>query len=281
MVSPAVSPPFVTLLQHSGLYAGVELRRLWQTRSGLMTLAATSIIWAVLFYYLIAPAAEIINSPMLQNASIGIFGTDILQHLGNWQTPELALYWILSLFLLPIFCLFFTANQLCSDLERGTLRFLSLRSSRTAIVLGRFAGQMLVQASLIMLTLTATLAISAWRLGDLSLAMLNSAAVLWVNLLLILLPFTALMSIFSALVRTSKLAVTLAIVSIGVFYGALGWFISIFPNLVFLKAYLLGAQLAQISSVQGWQTLQFATLPLLQSLVLLALATLIVYRRAV
>lgn len=281
MVSPAVSPPFVTLLQHSGLYAGIELRRLWQTRSGLMTLAATAVIWAVLFYYLIAPAAELINSPMLQNASIGIFGTDILQHLGNWQTPELALYWILSLFLLPTFCLFFTANQLCSDLERGTLRFLSLRSSRTAIVLGRFAGQMLVQASLIMLTLTATLAISAWRLGDLSFAMLNSAAVLWVNLLLILLPFTALMSVFSALARTSKLAVTLAIVSIGVFYGVLGWFISIFPDLVFLKAYLLGAQLTQISSVQGWQTLQFATLPLLQSLVLLALATLIVHRRAV
>lgn len=276
-----MATPLVTLLQHTKLYTGFELRRLWQTRPGLMTLAATAVIWAVLFYYLIAPAAELISSPILLNAGISLFGTDILQHLGNWQTPELTLYWILSLFLLPTFCLFFTANQLCSDLERGTLRFLSLRSSRTAIVLGRFAGQMLVQGSLMMLTLAATLAISAWRLSDLSLAMLNSAAVLWVNLLLVLLPFTALMSVFSALARTTKLAVTLAIVSIGVFYGVLGWLIAVFPGLAFLKAYLLGAQIGQLSSVQGWQTLQFATLPLLQSLVLLTLATLIVNRRAV
>lgn len=267
-------------LQHTGLYAIFELRRLWLTRSGLMTLAATAVIWGLLLYYLVLPATELVSSLASMNTNIRIMGSNILQHLGNWPSSELTLYWLLSLFLLPIFCLFFTANQLCSDLERGTLRFLSLRSSRTAILLGRFAGQMLVQGSLILLTLSATLAISAWNAGSFTLPMLNGAAVIWVNLLLILLPFTALMSVFSALAPTAKLAVTLAIVSIGVGYGLLSWFTSTYPGWAFLHHYLLGAQVGKIATVQGWQTLQFAALPLLQSLVFLLLAYAIIRRRA-
>ncbi|CAM5225945.1 hypothetical protein ALON55S_08194 [Alishewanella longhuensis] len=77
------------------------------------------------------------------------------------------------------------------------------------------------------------------------------------------------MSVFSALAPTAKLAVTLAIVSIGVFYGLLSWFTSAFSGWAFLHHYLLGAQVGKIASVQGWQTLQFAGLPLLQSLVFL------------
>lgn len=267
-------------LKQSGLYAAFELRRLWQTRSGLMTLAATAVIWGLLLYYLILPATELVSSLASMNTSIRIMGTNILQHLGNWPSPELTLYWLLSLFLLPVFCLFFTANQLCNDLERGTLRFLSLRSSRLAILLGRFAGQMLVQGSLILLTVSATLIVTAWNANAFTWPMLNGAAVIWVNLLLILLPFTALMSVFSALAPTAKLAVTLAIVSIGLFYGALSWFISTYPGAAFLKNYLLGAQVSNIATVQGWQTLQFATLPLLQSVIFLGLAYIIIKRRA-
>lgn len=268
-------------LTHCWHYAIFELRRLWQTRSGLMTLAATAVIWGLLLYYLILPATELISSLASMNLSFPILGTNIMQHLGKWPTAELTLYWLISLFLLPVFCLFFTANQLCSDLERGTLRFLNLRSSRTAILLGRFAGQMLVQGSLILLTVSATLAISAWNAQTFNLAMLNGAVLIWLNMLLVLLPFTALMSIFSALAPTAKLAVTLAIVSIGVFYGLLSWFISAYPSWAFLKNYLLGAQVSNIATVKGWQTLQFATLPLLQSMIFLGIAYVIIKRRAV
>lgn len=267
-------------LKHSGLYARFELRRLWQTRSGLMTLAATAAIWGLLLYYVILPATELVSSLASMHTNMRIMGSNILQHLGNWPTAELTLYWLLSLFLLPIFCLFFTANQLCNDLERGTLRFLSLRSSRAAILLGRFAGQMLVQGSLILLTVGATLAVAAWNANTLTWLMLNGAIVIWVNLLLILLPFTALMSVFSALAPNAKLAVTLAIVSVGVFYGLVNWFTNIFPGLAFLHNYLLGAQVEKIASVQGWQTLQFAGLPLLQSMLFLLLAYFIIKRRA-
>lgn len=270
----------LTKFHHTGLYASFELRRLWQTRPGLMTLAATAVIWALLFRYAIVPAADLIASQGFTTFISDVFGHTGLQQLSKWPSPELAVYWFFSLLLLPLFSLFFTANQLCSDLERGTLRFLTLRSSRSAIVLGRFAGQMLVQGCLIFFTLLATLFLAAWRGGGVSFDMLNAALVILVNLLIVLLPFTALMSVFSALARSAKLAVSLAIVTLGLFFALLSWFIFYFPDFLFLLGYLPGAQVMQLLAQHGWHTLQLALLPLTQAAVLLALASVFVNRRA-
>ncbi|MDP4535476.1 ABC transporter permease subunit [Alkalimonas collagenimarina] len=267
-------------LQHCGLYASFELRRLLLTRRGLMTLAATTVIWFFLLRYAIAPASDIIVAEGFQQVFSDMFGSTGLSQLFAWPAPELAIYWILSLLLLPMLCLFFTANQLCSDLQRGTLRLLALRSSRLSIVLGRFSGQMLVQCCLILLSLVATLALATWREGSLTLPMLNAAAVIAVNLLLVLLPFTALMSCFSAMVRSSRLAVSLAIVSLGLLVALLSWFIVYFPDFLFLLGYLPGVQVMQLLPLQGWQTLQHAVLPLVQTVVLLGLASLLLTRRA-
>jgi hypothetical protein len=273
-------PHLKQTLQHCGLYAGFELRRLWLTRRGLMTLAATAVIWFFLLRYAIAPASDVIASDGFQQLFRDMFGSFGLNQLFAWPAPELAIYWILSLLLLPLLCLFFTANQLCSDAERGTLRLLALRSSRLSIVLGRFAGQMLVQGCLILLSLAATLSLAAWREGGLSLPMLHAAAVIAINLLLVLLPFTALMSCFSAMVRSSRLAVSLAIVSLGLLFALLSWFIFYFPDFLFLLGYLPGTQVVQLLPLQGWQTLQHAVLPLLQTLVLLSAASLLLTRKA-
>jgi hypothetical protein len=270
--------PIITL-QHCQLYAGFELRRLWLTRRGLMTLAATTVIWFFLLRYAIAPASDVIASEGFRQFFRDIFGASGLTQLFNWPAPELAIYWVLSLLLLPTFCLFFTANQLCSDLERGTLRFLALRSSRFSIVLGRFSGQMLVQGCLIVLSLAATLSLAAWREGGITLAMLDAALVIAVNLILVLLPFTALMSCFSALVRSSRLAVSLAIVSLGLLFALLSWFIFYFPDFLFLLGYLPGTQVLQLLPQQGWQTLQHAVLPLVQTAVLLSAATMLLKRK--
>lgn len=271
---------FGSNLQHCQLYAGIELRRLWLTRRGLMTLAATAVIWFLLLRYAIAPASSLIAADGFQQLFQDIFGKSGLNELFAWPVPELAIYWLLSLLLLPLFCLFFTANQLCSDLERGTLRFLALRSSRVNIVVGRFSGQMLVQSCLIILSLTATLSLAAWREGGFSVAMLNAALVILVNLFIVLLPFTALMSCFSALVRSSRLAVSLAIVSLGLLFVLLSWFIFHFPDFLFLLGYLPGTQIIHLLPQHGWQTLQHALLPLVQSAILLSAASVLLSRKA-
>lgn len=269
------------LPRQCALYAGVELRRLWLTRSGLMTLAATAVIWGLLFRYAIVPAADLVSSRGFVNMISGLFGDAGLTKLSGWPAPELAVYWFFSLLLLPMFSLFFTANQLCTDLERGTLRFLTLRSSRLSLVLGRFSGQMLVQACLISLTLAATVLLAAWQRDGLTLAMLNAAAVIVVNLLIVILPFTALMAVFSALVRSPKLAVSLATVVLGLSFGLLSWFVFYFPDFLFLLGYLPGTQVVHLLTLTGWDALSYAGLPLVQAALFLALATLIMTRRAI
>lgn len=269
----------LTTLQHCRLYAGFELRRLWLTRRGVMTLAATAVIWFLLLRYAIAPASSLLADQGFQQFYRDIFGSVGLAQLFAWPAPELAIYWVLSLLLLPAFSLFFTANQLCSDIERGTLRFLALRSSRLSIVLGRFAGQMLVQGCLIAMSLSATLSLAALRGDGLSLPQLTAALVIALNLLIVLTPFTALMSCFSALVRSSRLAVSLAIVSMGLLFALLSWFVFYFPDFLFLLGYLPGAQVMQLLPLQGWVTLQHALLPLGQTLVLLSAANLLLKRK--
>lgn len=273
-------PKLINTLRHIRLYAGFELDRLWLTRRGLMTLAATAVLWFFLLRYAIAPASELLASASFQQMFRDAFGAVGLSQLFVWPAAELAIYWMLSLMLLPLLCMFFTANQLCNDLERGTLRLLALRSSRLSIVLGRFSGQMLVQSCLILLSLTATLSLAAWRESGLTLAMLNAAAVIVVNLLLVLLPFTALMSCFSAIVRSSRLAVSLAIVSLGLAFSLLSTFVFYFPDFLFLLGYFPGTQVMHLLPLQGWQTLQHALLPLLQTLILLSCATLLLKRKA-
>lgn len=273
-------PHLFTLLRHTGLYAGFELRRLWQTRSGLMTLAATLVIWGLLFRYAIVPAADLIASRGFTDFISGLFGNNGISQLRSWPAPELAVYWFFSLWLLPLLSLFFTANQLCPDIERGTVRFLTLRSSRSSLVLGRFAGQLVVQGCLILLTLLATLALASWRAGGISPAMLSAALVILLNLLLVVAPFTAIMALFSALVRSAKLAVSLAIVSLGLGFAMLSWFVFYFPDFLFLFSYIPGAQVIQLLPLHGWQTFKFAMLPLWQTALLLGLACLLLKRKA-
>lgn len=268
------------MIPQAALYAGVELRRLWASRRGLMTLAATTMIWYFILRYAIGPAANVMADEGFQQMFTNLFGQFGLQQLFGWPAPELAIFWLLTLLLLPLFCLFFTANQISSDAQRGTLRLLSLRSSRLSILLGRFTGQLLVQGCLILVALSATLIMTAWRQGGVGLAELEAAGIIWLNLIVVLMPFTALMSCFSSLVNSSRLAVSLAIVSLGATFGLLAWLIFYFPDFIYLLGYLPGAQIFQLLPQQGWQSLQLATLPLLQTLVLLVIAAVLIKRKA-
>ncbi|MDX1678550.1 ABC transporter permease subunit, partial [Arsukibacterium sp.] len=230
--------------------------------------------------YAIAPASDILQEPNFQKSLTAAFGMLGLHQLLNWPAPELTLYWMLSLVLLPLFSLVFTANQLSGDAARGTLRFISLRSSRTAIVLGRFCGQLLVQLCLILLSLTATLIISTVRQGSISWQAIEAALLISCHLVIVLMPFTALMTVFSAWARSSRLALSLAIVTLGVVFGLLSWLIYHQPDAAFLLEYMPGAQIWQLMPAQGWQSLQLAALPLAQTAVLLLIAQQILSRRA-
>ncbi len=263
------------------LYSRFELQRLFLTPRGWFALAAFTTIWYFLLRYPIYQASVQLQDPEIQQMLSGILGMVGMYNLLNWSLPELSVYWGLTVLLLPLAVLFSAADQTCTDRSRGTLRFLTLRSSRDSIFFGRFIGQILVQALLIGLSLLATLALAAWRLGELPGAAVNAALVIWLNLLIVLMPFTALMALCSALVRSSRMAISLAIVSVGVLAGLLGYLVWHFPDLRGVLEYLPGAQLPMLLGAQGWDTLKHSGLPLMQALVLLIAGRFVMQEKAI
>jgi len=89
-----------------------------------------------------------------------------------------------------------------------------------------------------------------------------------------------MMALCSALVRSSKLAISLAIVGSGVLVGLLSTLIWYQPDFLWLLQYLPGAQLPLLLAEQGWATLQHAGLPLAQTIVFLVLAGLVMKGKA-
>jgi ABC-type transport system involved in multi-copper enzyme maturation permease subunit len=273
-------PNFPALASHSLLLARFELYRLIGSPRGWFALSAFAVIWYFLLRYPIFEASAQLQQPDIQGMLSRIFGMVGLYNLLNWPVAELSVYWLITVLLLPLVAVLTSADQTASDRSRGTLRFLTLRTSRTAIVLGRFAGQMLVQALLVLLSLLATLALAWWRLGTLPFAAIEHAVIVWLNLLIVLAPFTAMMALCSALVRSSRLAISLAIVGSGVLVGLLSTLIWYQPDFLWLLQYLPGAQLPLLLGEQGWATLQHAGLPLAQTLVFLVLAWLVMRGKA-
>lgn len=276
-----MSAAWSLLGRQTWLYSRFELQRLFLTPRGWFALAAFTTIWYFLLRYPIYQASVQLQDPEIQQMLSGILGMVGMYNLLNWSLPELSVYWGLTVLLMPLAVLFSAADQTCTDRSRGTLRFLTLRSSRDSIFFGRFIGQILVQALLIGLSLLATLALAAWRLGELPGAAVNAALVIWLNLLIVLMPFTALMALCSALVRSSRLAISLAIVSVGVLAGLLGYLVWHFPDLQGVLEYLPGAQLPMLLGAQGWDTLKHSGLPLIQALVLLIAGRFVMQEKAI
>jgi ABC-type transport system involved in multi-copper enzyme maturation permease subunit len=276
-----MSAAWSLLGRQTWLYSRFELQRLLLTPRGWFGLAAFSTIWYLLLRYPIYQASVQLQDPQIQQMLSSMLGMVGMYNLMNWSLPELSVYWALTVLLMPLAVLFSAADQTCSDRSRGTLRFLTLRSSRDSIFFGRFIGQMLVQALLLGLSLLATLALAAWRVGELPIAAVNAALVIWLNLLIVLMPFTALMALCSALVKSSRLAISLAIVSMGGVAGLLGYLVWHFPDLRSVLGYLPGAQLPMLLGAQGWDTLKHSVLPLLQTLVLLTAGRFVMQEKAI
>lgn len=257
--------------RNTWLIAHFEIVRLFGSPRGWFALAAFAVIWFFILRYPIFEASSALQQADTQLMLSRIFGMIGLYKLMAWPLPELIAYWLISLLLLPLAVVVASADQTSSDRSRGTLRFLTLRTSRDSIFFGRFLGQWLVQILLICISLLATLGMALWRQHSLSLAALEAALIIGINLVIVLAPFTALMALCSVLVRSSRLAICLAIVGGGVLIGLISWAGWYFPDVLRLLQYAPGAQLPALLANQGWATLQQAMLPLIQTLVLLTL----------
>ena len=253
------------------IIARYELARLFLTRRGLLSLTAFALVWALVLRYAIYGAAQFFTVDAPGGIIVSFFNSTIINNLLSWRIPELAVFWVVALYLLPIFCVLLTADQIASDRARGTLRLLHLRASRDGIFLGRFVGQMLILAILIILVLASTILLVWSRQSSLLLPGLELASVLFVNLLLVLLPYTALMAWVSAMAKSARQATLYAVIIWIIFSIATRWLSVQFPGLWLLDMVLPGAQIPALLQLSGWNTLSLAAIPLIQTLVLLGL----------
>jgi len=245
-----------------------ELTRIFKTKNGLIAIAAFCAVWFILLYYMISSATEIVFSDGFKIAASTLFGALGLSALLKWPVAEFAIYWLVAVYSFPLFTLFAASDQTCSDRTRGTLRFITLRATRTEILLGRYLGQFIILVTLVFLTLVACIALATIRDTDLLLPAIKQASVLFIELAIIMTPFIALMSFLNSTVSSSKMSIVASVL----FYtlGALliGFIQFQFQSDLFLDYLFPGTQISQVVSLQGLDFTHYL-IPLIQSAVLL------------
>lgn len=262
-----------------GSLASFELVRLFLTKRGLLAIGAFTLVWFFILYYPVNYAADLVRTVEFRAAVEQVFGALGLTALLDWPVSELALYWLVAIYTFPLFAIAASSDQTCSDRARGTLRFISLRSTRNEIVLGRFLGQVMITSILVVLTLMATTLLALWRDTSLFLLAAVLSATLFFNLFIAILPFIALMSFFNSFLNSAKLTIVWTIL----FFGLGSLFITLlslkFPEAQFLNYLYPGMQLKYVVS-QGELSLSIYLIPLAQTAAYLLLSSILMKRSA-
>jgi hypothetical protein len=265
---------------HLLLIAQFELKRSFTTRKGLLSLMTFGVVWYFILLYPLRFAAELLAQEKGLTEDLSFFDFIGFGSLKDWPIPEFGVFWHFALIIFPMLSITLAADQTCSDRERGTLRFIVLRSSRDSLFFGRFAGVMVIQTLLICATVLSTLALVLTRDVTLFSTALPNLLPITVNLILAVLPFTAMMAALSAKVKSARQATLWAILIWTFLAGIISGFAYYLPALSFFKGLIPGYQLSDLAQLTGWQTLQLAHIPLLQSLILLSLGRWIMAKQA-
>ena len=234
-------------------------------------------VWYFILLYPIRYASDWLGQ---QQSSAGFFEAIGFGSLMNWNIPEFGVYWRVALIIFPILSVIITADQTCSDRERGTLRFLALRLSRNELFFGRFIGAMVMQVILILATLSTTLGLAIYRDGSLFAEALNNYFAITINLILVLLPFTAMMAALSISVKSVRQSTTWAILIWTCLAGIVGALSSYIPALSVLQFLIPGYQMTELAQLSEWQPLQLAYIPLAQAIILLVVGSWIMSRKS-
>lgn len=261
------------------LLAVDEVMRLLTTRRGLLSLLGFLLLWLAVLNYGILPAASFFSGARESGLSDLLLPQLGLTAWQQWPAPELSVYWVVSLYLMPFLALLTAADQTASDRSRGTLRYLVMRCSRLEIYIGRFLGQCMILIAVVLITLASVIAIVAVNSTELMPAVVARSPVIIVNLALLLLPYVALMALVSAMARSARQATLFAVIiwiSVSLLVGLLQ---ARFGNLSFLDWVLPGSQVKELLRLADWQTLALAPIPLVHTAVLLVAGGFVMQQR--
>lgn len=262
-------------IRNTALIATTELSRILITRRGLISLFAFVLVWLLILTTIIKSAPALVQN----GASIGsLLGSETILSIARWNVAEFGVHWFIALYVFPIFCVTYAADQTASDRTRGTLKLLTLHTSRSSLFLGRFFGMMIVQSIVIALTLISTLIVVAIRDPALIQSSFTNAMFIWINLIIVLAPYTALMAVISLLAKSGMQALTYASILWIVLLFAISWASSRFPEAQLLKTIFPGSQIGALVKHYDWSSLGTILVPVIQTLVFLILGLFIMQR---
>jgi len=259
--------------------AKFELIRLFLTKRGMVAILAFVTAWFIILYYPVNSAVNIVSSDNFRDMVEDTFGILGLSALLNWQVSEFTIYWLIALYFFPVFALGASSDQTCADRTRGTLRFISLRATRNEIILGRFIGQVVIIAILILLTLVATTTLAWWRESALLVPALLKASQLFIQLIIIVLPFIALTSFFNSFLRSAKLTSVVTLLFFGLGSLLIGLISYQLSSANYLNYIFPGVQLSDVVGQDKLTVVDFL-IPLIQTCCYLALASMFMKRSA-
>jgi ABC-type transport system involved in multi-copper enzyme maturation permease subunit len=168
---------------HLLLISHFELKRSFTTRKGLLSLVTFAVVWCVILLYPLRLVAGLLLQEKDLMQYFSFFDFIGLGSIQQWPIPEFGVFWHFALLIFTMLSITLAADQTCSDRERGTLRFIVVRSSRDSLFFGRFAGVMIIQALLISATTLSTLALVLYRDATLFSSALTDLLVITINLM--------------------------------------------------------------------------------------------------
>lgn len=252
------------------LLAKHELVKLLFNRRGVIALAAFALVWGLLLWYPIREASSFLIDPNFRQLLASVFGEAAVGNLFLWPVAEMAVFWVAALYLFPLFSIFVCADQFSSDKTRGTFRFISLRTGRNALFFGRFSGYMLIQMILLAITVIASVLLASSREASLLMSALMSGVLVFINITIILLPYTAMMALLSLYANSARQATIYAILFWAITSIVIGIVSHYLPMLSEALQWILpGAQISLMINTQGIGTLAYAPIPIIQAVVLL------------
>ncbi|GIU14588.1 ABC transporter [Shewanella sp. MBTL60-007] len=274
------SSPKNSMLKNTLLLAQFELKKMLFNPRGLIALVAFSLVWLLILLYPISGASSFLLNPDFRGLIEGIFGQQAVSELFKWPVAEMAVYWIAALYIFPLFSIFVSADQFATDNSRGTFRFLTLRVGRDSLFFGRYLGHMALQSLLLAMTVIATIVLAVSRDVTLLMPALFSGLLVTLNLIIVLLPYTALMALLSLYANSARQATIYAILVWALMSVSIAIINNYLPIISELKWLLPGSQISLMINTQGLGSFVYAPVPLCQAFVLLVLGRMYINRSA-
>lgn len=256
-----------------------ELKRVVASRRGLVSLLAFAVFWYAVLVWVVRPAGRFADGVGTRDVGAmldRLLGFDLLL---RWEAPQLAVWWVVALYVLPFVAVFASADQIASDRARGTLRYLVLRASRLQILSGRFIGQALLMAGVVAASALSVLLLVAIDRPDALSAAVPSLPAAMLALWLTLLPWIALMALVSALASTPGQATRYALILWVLLSLGAGWLSRRLAEHGWVEYLMPGSATRAMLGRSAEAALAPAAIGLLHTGVFLAAAALVMTRR--